>query len=329
MSSTCASCEELLTPPILPCNCCSKLYHFNVTCAKLTVTEVRALELKTPTLLYFCQDCKNNGGLKQVFVDTLTNVINEFHKFTVAFGSVDNACETILKNKNDIMELSEKVKSISSSSSTTTANNELEIIQEIEERLVKKNNLILYKVNDTNNLQEDCSYLINIFASIGINISIKNVTRFGKYMENSGKPRPLLIKLSNSEDVDIVYKNKDKFKNIDIRKDKTKKQRNAFKNAAHELNERVKNGEKNLVIKLVNNIPAVLENLNNNDSMVNLNNQVQQASSNISITNVSSAVISSPNIKRKADDSTILDGENLQYSNENTKKLKNHVEPKN
>ena len=105
MSSTCASCNEILTPPILPCNCCSKLNHFSNSCAKLTVTEVRALELKSPSLLYFCQDCKNNGGLKQVFVDTLSNMSAEFHKFTVAFGSVDEACETIFKNKNGILEL--------------------------------------------------------------------------------------------------------------------------------------------------------------------------------------------------------------------------------
>ena len=125
-------------------------------------------------------------------------------------------------------------------------------------------------------------------------------------MENSEKCRPLLIKLRNSEDVDIVYKNKDKFKNIDIRKDKTKKQRDAFKNAAHELNERVKNGEKNLVIKLVNNIPAVLENVNNNDSMVNLNSQVHQALTSKSLINISSDVINSPTIERKTDESTIL-----------------------
>ena len=112
MSSTCASCDEVLTAPIITCNCCSKLYHFNVSCAKLTVTKVRALELKSPTLLYFCQDCKNNGGLKQVFVDTLTNVCNEFHKLTVAFGSVDKACEAILKNKSDIMELSKAARGV-------------------------------------------------------------------------------------------------------------------------------------------------------------------------------------------------------------------------
>ena len=167
MSSTCAYCNEMLTPPILPCNCCSKLYHFSISCAKLTVTEVRALELRSPTLLYFCQDCKNNGELKQVFVDTLTNVSAEFHKFTVAFGSVDNACETILKNKSDISEINEKIKSIISSPSTT-ADSELEIIQEVEERISKKNNLILYKIKDTNKLQEDCNFLVNIFASIGI-----------------------------------------------------------------------------------------------------------------------------------------------------------------
>ena len=92
---------------------------------------------------------------------------------------------------------------ISSSSITNTAANELEIIQEDEERLSKKNNLILYKVKDTNNLQDDCNFLFDIFASIGIILNIKNITWLGKYIADSEKCRPLLIKLSNSDEVDI------------------------------------------------------------------------------------------------------------------------------
>ena len=78
-----------------------------------------------------------------------------------------------------------------------------------------------------------------------------------------------------------------------------------------------------IVIKLINNIPAVLENENNNDSMINLNSQVHQALSSKSLINTSSDVINSPTTKRKADESIILDSsKNLQSTNEKAKKIK-------
>ena len=99
--------------------------------------------------------------------------------------------------------------------------------------------------------------------------------------------------------------------NIDIRKDKTKKQREAFKNAAHELNERVRNGEKNLVIKLINNIPAVLKDMNNNDSTKNLVNPLSEAKN-------------SSTTKRKADDSNVFDSDNNSANiSDKAKKLRN------
>ena len=118
--------------------------------------------------------------------------------------------------------------------------------------------------------------------------------------------------------------------NIDIRKDKTKKQREQFKNAAQELSERARNGEKNLFIKLINNIPAVITDLNNNDSTKNDINGTHQVANSKNSFNPSNDAKNSPTTKRKAEESINIDTDDSSTNiNDKAKKLRNTDNPKN
>lgn len=152
----------------------------------------------------------------------------------------------------------------------TDANNyknssESDIIKEVEERLMKKNNIILYEVVDKNNIQDDFKSISNILAKIDLIVNIKNFSRLGKYDDKAEKPRPLLIKLGSSDEVASVFKNRKLFTNIKIGNDRTKKQRDLYKKASIELNSRTNDGEENLFIKNINGIPTVIENNKNNN----------------------------------------------------------------
>ena len=134
----------------------------------------------------------------------------------------------------------------------------MNILKEVEDRISKRNNIILNGLKDVNNTQEDFKFISNILATKGIIVDISKFSRLGIFDEKSDKPRPLLVKLNDVNQVNQVLKEKKNlFKNLIVKNDKTKKQRELYKKAAQELAERKNNGEENLFIKDINGIPTV------------------------------------------------------------------------
>lgn len=263
MSSTCCVCNSQLIPPIIVCNCCCKMFHYP-GCAGITDAESSLLDSNQSNIVFFCKDCKNGGGIKQTFVDSFTKISNELNCFTLTFGSLENTCQVISNNKNEIDNLKNKVipdLSVRIDSLTNTNLNDSSIIREVEERLIKRNNVILYNMVDSNNLQDDFSKISNIFAQLGISITINNISRCGKYVEDAEHCRPLLVKLNSPQEADIVISNKKAFSTIEVNvnKDKTLNERTLYKKAVNELNTRKEKGELKLTIKNINGVPTVVE----------------------------------------------------------------------
>ena len=101
-SSVCSVCNEDLCPPMISCNCCNMIFHYNPTCAGITVTEQKALEVKNPKLVYFCKSCKNSTGLKKVFVENMTEIKEDFKAIKNTFGSTSKACEIIVNTNKEV-----------------------------------------------------------------------------------------------------------------------------------------------------------------------------------------------------------------------------------
>lgn len=90
------------------------------------------------------------------------------------------------------------------------------------------------------------------------------IVRFGKPNKPAGS-RPLKITFANEEDASrfffgVIKSNKSSqvLQNITVSKDRTWRERQYYKKLKDELRERIEQGEKDLVIKYVKDVPKIV-----------------------------------------------------------------------
>lgn len=149
------------------------------------------------------------------------------------------------------------------------SNNE-QIILELQERNNREKNILLLGLPEfpSSNVvesrlkdQQDVWTLISTtFKDIPKPIKI---FRIGKYNQN--KSRVIKVCFTTSEPVKFLLKNKAKLpKEIKVYSDQTPCQQKYLKNVREELARRQQNGESNLIIKYVKNIPTILNSIPKN-----------------------------------------------------------------
>ncbi|KAJ8666229.1 hypothetical protein QAD02_007891 [Eretmocerus hayati] len=146
--------------------------------------------------------------------------------------------------------LSQKLCSISSLTNGRT-------IQEIQKCISRSKNLLLLNVTDTNYMTKDQTTVMDILGHTSVNMDNMKVLRVGNQV--GSEPRPLLITLTQ-QDVMRLLKNKNRTgKNYLVADDRTRLQQNQYKNAANRLLKRTQGGERNLMIRYINNSPTVIK----------------------------------------------------------------------
>ena len=144
----------------------------------------------------------------------MMEISEEFKVIKNTFGSTSKACEIISNTNKEVKNLVENVipdleKNIDNKSINKNQI-EMDILSEVEERLLKRKNVVLYGLEDKNDIQNDFKYISNILATTGIIIDISKFSRLGKFDDKAVKPRPLLLKLNDVKEVESVLKNKKK-----------------------------------------------------------------------------------------------------------------------
>lgn len=248
------------------CNCCSKPFDihllltccvcqktFNHTCVGITASETRIIKSKK-SLSWTCVGCSHFG-----------NDINSLKAVIAAL-------------QNEVKELKE-LKSVSNTVSLSNAQFE-EIISEINDRQSRKHNLVIYgvpeQVHDLNkdqrlsaekhNVKEILRYTSPSNAAT-LEEGVIEARRLGRFDPNSSRPRPIKCTLTNERLVHLAIqgakniKKSAQFMNISLSFDRTPKQIEFYQQIKSELDERKRNGENNIKIKYVNNMPRIV-NLN-------------------------------------------------------------------
>jgi hypothetical protein len=138
-----------------------------------------------------------------------------------------------------------------------------EMISEIEERVDRSKNLILYNVPEPvvasreASLSADLSMVSStIHGMIDQEIDIRRVTRIGKKSE---RPRPIKVELRDKSDALLVLTNsRSAPSGIKVKNDLTWHQRNRIGELRKELEERLQQGEKNITIRYINANPKIV-----------------------------------------------------------------------
>lgn len=141
-------------------------------------------------------------------------------------------------------------------------------INEYIDRENRSKNIVLYNIEESESLSDETEkYNLDLekidtalkVLNLGINSKDIKIRRLGKFFE--GKKRPIKVFLSNKESALKAIKNKRKLneqhKDIYVSLDQTAMQREYYKKIRSELVSRKGDGESDLFIKYINNMPTI------------------------------------------------------------------------
>lgn len=227
------------------CFICSKPYK--IDCVNVSSAEARKIHSGTG-FSWTCKDCSKYGndlaGLKAV---------------------ISGLQDEVRALKNSILD--------SPASTSSTLIETEKIIQEINERSKRKNNIVIFGSNETQcgtnaeQLGVDRALVTEICSVAQVFDENLKLSRLGKFDPTSvDSRRPIKVSFTSEVHVTSVLRNiskiKSKFPGVSIFCDRTPMQLQIHKDAKTELAERVNNGESNLKIKYKNGIPSIISTLN-------------------------------------------------------------------
>ena len=160
--------------------------------------------------------------------------------------------------QNQIKETSNTLFNAHDSSSQLSAPSSVAdtIVQELEDKKRRRNNVIFYNIPepDTPNQQIDSNYVLTLCKeTYKLDVQILKAFRLGKKLPN--KSRPLLIQLENDNikakilAKSYLLKSVELYRNIYVSNDMTKTERAKHKQLVEELKSRRAKGETNIVIR--------------------------------------------------------------------------------
>lgn len=160
------------------------------------------------------------------------------------------------------------------------------MIKEFIRRQSKEGNFIIFNFPDSPNANKsDLATIKNLLSNYNLNNIHLKTTRLGKnFIENSNRPMKVL---SNSGDlVYWVFQNRKNIfqPNISIQNDLTIAQQESYKKLKEELQHRINNGEKDLIIKYRNGVHFIQHKIVKANKKINKtsqsNNTINKASQN-------------------------------------------------
>lgn len=248
MDHKCIHCNEVMdeSKEIMACDCCRKKLH--IGCSGLAGTEKACLKLKSRLLTYYCNFCKNN-------ISQVPNLITVIETLTQQISDLTNK-----------MNEQEKLFDLSNTNKDKSVDVNV-IIEEINERLARRRNVIIYNVqelksNKTNErIDHDANKVKELLNPVITNPKFK-VIRLGKNQiaVDGSKCRPLKVIFDDENSAANVLKNLSKLNlsTYKIRNDLTALQREHICKVYSELEERKKLGEVNIAVKFFHGVPQIV-----------------------------------------------------------------------
>ncbi|KAF7995288.1 hypothetical protein HCN44_005948 [Aphidius gifuensis] len=184
--------------------------------------------------------------------------------------------QTVNTNTNDIEEIKENIN-----------NNTSNTLTEIEDRISRRNNIIIYNLTEPNannsaeRQEADKCSVQNLITSTGSNEAISiagkiKITRIGKII-NVNKSRLVKVICNNTADCNLLMNELIKLKarpdmkislaKASFAKDKTKIQQQNYMQMKMLMQQRITNGEQNLCIREING-NYIIKNKNNRPNLI-------------------------------------------------------------
>lgn len=160
--------------------------------------------------------------------------------------------------------------------SASLTNDREELMSEINERNLRAKNIIIVGIPEAassavaERLEHDKKEVLKIIAAIHTTYpEPERILRLGKF--KAGVTRPLKVCFQADKTAKMVLRNKKNLKldNIKIYSDQTISQRKYLEHLKKELQSRIANGETDLQIKYIKDVPKIIkteENINTNDT---------------------------------------------------------------
>lgn len=220
------------------------------------------LSLLTSTI----SDLSNKVGLLTPLpgkVDTLITDVDRLNK------NLESLNQRVSTNEDRIKALEDSLQNGAAAANTMSPD---AVIAEINDRQSRMNNVILYKVpesdhtNNADKKEHDRSKLLTILASANLSHEdVRTFFRIGKRGSTGPRPIKLILKsrelaliLTKNWNIGTIAENDDTLINVSMTSDKTPNERSFLGNLRGELKKRIENGEPDLTIKYINGVPRIV-----------------------------------------------------------------------
>ena len=256
--SLCKKCEKIVKNQEkgVQCDACRNWMHKK--CGEISNELYKAIS-EVEDIDWFCNDCK--GRVKNSNRE-ISKLVDENRKL----NEENSALKIKLANlENRVRDLKEEIKHELLQEVKDSIRDMMMEYKEKDDKKDRECNLVLYNVEESNkengrDREADDKILTDRVFKEGVGINeyqIKSIIRLGKRNEGINKPRPLLIKLDNSEQKWLILKNAKKlnkctrqeFKKCFIVPDKTKIEREKDYLLRNQLKEERDSGEEGWYIK--------------------------------------------------------------------------------
>lgn len=247
---TCENCKKSFSNPdakMLECQRCR--VHYCIKCLNKSDEEYKILSKSDS--MWFCGPCKSIIERNIVTDLKIEERCNEIVRdFEMRLASIESDLRTkcnesdVRKIVQDELKIQNETKSQTAVESNATApeNTVTEVISEINERNSRKNNLVLYGIEEKNSenreerIEHDTEIVREIAKECGIELDsypIGKIVRLGKYSKEKNK-RPMLVRCETPNlKIDILRnahklkgeEQEKKFKEITLSHDMTKTER--------------------------------------------------------------------------------------------------------
>ena len=275
MAEECGKCKKKVCMNGLQCDYCDTWFH--IGCVKVSKEQYKVLQ-EISCCSWFCGRC----------IGKQKNLVIENNRLKERYEEVKERLESL---ENIMGNLREEIRNLTSSlgqgraGAVTLEQVRSEVREEIKEQAEKekkKNNIVIYNVQESSKTDKEekirddfstCEEIINTELGLGMNnVEILEISRLGRAEEphgngrntngeeiHTGRPRtrPLLVKLRNTKEKwGVISQGKrlknsanDNYKKIFIAPDLTRKEREHEKKLLEELQRKRENGELGWYIK--------------------------------------------------------------------------------
>lgn len=262
MPTICSTCStDVDENKSVSCDSCMLRFHSSEKCLGLAASEVRAVILKSRSLIFFCVECRE--AFKKI-----PNLVREVGELKKELRSTNKELQSVTSRVNT---LEEKITNMDMTAKNQTPrslemDNSINFFEEMSDRANRSHNVIMFNVKELasssvgERIDHDNQIVSSCMQKMGIKPADFKTIRVGK-----SRPRLLKVIFTSKQMVSDCLKHQGALKddNIRINVDLTTLQQRTLKELQQQLNARRADGEEDLVIRFVNGTHKIIKRSSN------------------------------------------------------------------